>query len=158
MTRERSTVRCPPSFSATQSPGPSSQLGSEASSPKPRPSSTRQATAIRARMLVVSADTFRNPRLALPGDLGEPVPRGRRCTCRRRDKLDDGWVPDGLLSAFEARVTFRQPPLGAEGQRVKAPVIRGPVERRVVLEVNGTELGIAERVALPREPYSRLLR
>src|SRR5438128_4884181 len=97
-------------------------------------------------------------RPALPGDLGEPVPRRRRQTDRCRDQLGDGWIYDGPLFALAPAVTFGDPPLGANGQRVESPVVRRPVVRRVVLEVDGTELRIAERIDLVCEPDGGVLR
>src|SRR5262249_57720568 len=48
--------------------------------------------------------------------------------------------------------------VGTVGQRVEAWVVRGPVERRVVFEVEGAELWIADRVELVGDPDGRLLR
>ncbi len=98
------------------------------------------------------------PRLELFGNFGEPVP-GRRCrTEGRRDELGDGRIQDWLLTAFGPAVPVGDPPLGASGQQIEAWIVRGPVECRVVLEVDSTELWITDRVALVVDPDGRLLR
>ncbi len=53
---------------------------------------------------------------------------------------------------------LREPPLRAVGHIRQAGVVRGPVERRVVVEVDGAELGIVHRVTLVGDPEGRLPR
>src|ERR1700730_2426921 len=95
-------------------------------------------------------------RIALLGDLLEPVPRRRRRPARCRNQLSDGWVHGGPLSAFEPAVPFGHPPLGASGQRGEAPVVWGPPVGRVIRDVDGPELRIADGVELVGEPDGRL--
>src|SRR6266849_4849018 len=121
-----------------------------------RPGSARAAGRVRATK---GGSIGRScSRLALLTDLVEPVPGRRRHAGRCHDQLGDGWGLDGSHPSLTTAVSFGHPPLGASGQRVEARVIRGPVERRVVLEINGTKLRIAEHFALVGYPDGCLLR
>src|SRR6202011_2450513 len=83
---------------------------------------------------------------ALSGDLLEPVPRRRRGSGRTRDQLHDARVRRRLLSARGGTdASPYEPALGAFGQHLESRVVRRPVERRVVLEVDRNELRIVDR-------------
>src|SRR6266699_4015984 len=100
----------------------------------------------------VELDSSAHPRHALPGDLLEPVPRRRRRSGRRCDQLGDSRVRGRPPFARAPAGSPDEPPLGALGKRIKARVVRRPVERRVVFEVDGNELRIVDRVELVRKP------
>src|ERR1700738_131450 len=96
-------------------------------------------------------------RPALLCDHGQPIPGRRRHTGGRRDQLYDGRVLYRPPRRLAARGRVGEPPLATIRQGVEARVIRGPVERRVVLEVERKELRIAEGVALFGYPDGGLL-
>src|SRR5216684_8898005 len=109
-------------------------------------------TATRSKSSPLPTPRPSSARRALVSDLFEPVPRRRRGSGRRCDQLSEARVGGRLLFAWDPAASPDEPPLGAVGQRFEAGVVRGPVERRVVFEIDGNELRIVSRAELVGKP------